>query len=151
VSLVLHSSVVIAWYFEDAATAETDAVLDRVAEDGAVVPAHWRLDLGEAFQRAIQQNRTDAIYRGSSLAELSLLPVTIDGDTDTYAWSATLHIADRFSLPIHDASYLELAHRLALPFAALDPELENAARQLGVPILLPLMGGPDSQPCRISS
>jgi hypothetical protein len=87
VSLVLHSSVVIAWYFEDGGTAETDTILDRVADDGAVVPEHWRLDIAEAFQKAIQQNRTDAIYRDASLAELALLPITIDADTNTYAWS----------------------------------------------------------------
>jgi predicted nucleic acid-binding protein len=131
-SLVLHSSVVVAWYFEDTATAETDSVLDRVAEDGAIVPAHWRLDVGEAFQRAIQQNRTDAIYRDASITELALLPITTDGNTETYAWSATLRIAERFSLPLHEASYLELAHRLALPFAALDQALQRAAIQLGL-------------------
>jgi predicted nucleic acid-binding protein len=134
VSLVLHSLIVIAWYFEDAATAETDVVLDRVASDGAIVPVHWRLDIGEAFQKAIQQNRTDAIYRDASLAELALLPITIDGDTNTFAWSATLRIAERFSLPIHEASYLELSHRLAFPFATLDQALQRVASQLRLTI-----------------
>jgi predicted nucleic acid-binding protein len=133
VSLVLDSSVVVVWYFKDAATAETDAVLDRVAGEGAIVPAHWRLDVIEAFQAAIRRNKMDAIYRDASIAELALLPVTIDGDTDTYVWSATLRIADRFSLPIHAASYLELAHRLALPFATLDQALQRAAVGLGIP------------------
>ena len=132
-SLVLHSSVVIAWYFEDGSTAETDAVLDSVADSGAIVPAHWRLDVGEAFDRAIKRNRTDAIYRDASLVELALLPITIDADTNTYAWSATLRIAERFSLQLRDASYLELAHRLALPLAAIDKALQGAAVHPGVP------------------
>jgi predicted nucleic acid-binding protein len=137
VSLVLHSSVVVAWYFEDVATAETDAVLDRVAEDGAVVPAHWRLDIGDAFQRAIQKNRTDAIYRGSSLVELALLSVTIDDDTDTYAWSATLRIAELSSLPMHEAAYLELAHRRGLPLVTISAEMAKAAQQFGVLVRMP--------------
>jgi predicted nucleic acid-binding protein len=135
VSLVLHSSIVIAWYFDNVATAEADAVLDRVADGGAIVPTHWRLDIGEAFQKTIQRNRTDAIYRGASIAELALMPITIDGDTDTYAWSATLHIAERFLVPLHEASYLELAHRRGLPVATLSADLEKAAKQLGVPIV----------------
>jgi predicted nucleic acid-binding protein len=134
VSLVLHSSVVVAWYFEDVATAETDAVLDRVAKDGAVVPAHWRLDIGDAFQRAIQQNRTNAIYRGASLVDLALLPITIDDNTDTYAWSATLRIAEKFALPMHEASYLELAYRLALPLATLDEKLDTCLKKLAEPL-----------------
>jgi len=136
-SLVLHTSVVIAWYFEDASTAHTDAVLDQVANGGAVVPAHWRLDIGDAFQTALRQSRTDAIYRDASLAELALLPITIDTDTSTYAWSAALRIAERFSLPLHEASYLELAHRLALPLAAIDQALQRAADQLGVSLGFP--------------
>jgi predicted nucleic acid-binding protein len=131
VSLVLHSSVVIAWYFEDGNSAETDAVLDRVASDGAMVLAHWRADVGDAFQRMIQENQTDAIYRDTSLAELALLPITIDADTNTYAWSATLRIAERFSLSTHEESDLELTHRLALPFATLDEKLDAFIKELG--------------------
>ena len=97
-----------------------------------MVPAHWRLDIGEAFQTAIRLNRTDAIYRDASLAELALLPITIDTHTSTYAWSAALRIAERFSLPLHEASYLELAHRLALPFAAVHQDLQTAASELGL-------------------
>jgi hypothetical protein len=83
VSLVLYSSVAIAWCFEDGSTAETDAVLDSVADSGAIMPAHWRLDIGEAFDRAIKQNRTDTVYWDASLVELGLLPITIDADTNT--------------------------------------------------------------------
>jgi predicted nucleic acid-binding protein len=36
---------------------------------------------------------------------------------------------------MYDASYLELAQRLALPFAALDQELCEAAKAEGVPLV----------------
>ena len=34
-SLVLDPSLALSWYLEDESTAETDAVLDRVVEEGA--------------------------------------------------------------------------------------------------------------------
>ena len=41
-SLVIDSSMTLAWYFEDERTATSLAVLYRVAEAGAMVPALWR-------------------------------------------------------------------------------------------------------------
>ena len=43
-----------------------------------------------------------------------------------------LSLADRFRLTLHDAAYLELAQRRALPLASLDMELCDAARALGL-------------------
>ena len=76
-----------------------------------MVPGLWRLEVANAFQTAIRRQRIDAIYRDASLAELGLMPITIDADTSTYAWSATLRLAERFSLTLYDAAYLELAQR----------------------------------------
>ena len=45
VSLVIDSSMTLAWYFEDEKTAASIAVLNRVAEEGAVVPALWCLEV----------------------------------------------------------------------------------------------------------
>jgi hypothetical protein len=39
-----------------------------------------------------------------------LLPITIDADTNSYACSATLRLAENFSLTVYDAAYLELAY-----------------------------------------
>lgn len=44
--LVLDCSVAVSWCFEDEAAAEIDALLDRVRDEGAIVPAHWHLELG---------------------------------------------------------------------------------------------------------
>ena len=131
-SLMLHPSVALAWYFEAESTPATDALLSRVAEAGAMVTASWRLEVANAFQAAIRHERIDAIYRDASLAELAMMPITVDSDTSTYAWSATLRLAERFSLPAYDAAYLELANRHALPLATLNRDLETAAEELGI-------------------
>jgi hypothetical protein len=38
VSLVLDASLALSWYFEDERTPAADALLDRVADQGATVP-----------------------------------------------------------------------------------------------------------------
>ncbi len=50
-SLVVDSSMTLAWYFEDEKTDESTAVLHRVVEAGAVVPALWRLEVANGLQR----------------------------------------------------------------------------------------------------
>jgi len=85
VSLVLDASLTLTWYFDDETTPATEAVLDQVADRGAVVPALWRLEVANAFQSALRRRRITTLYRDESLSELALLPITIDGHTDTYA------------------------------------------------------------------
>jgi predicted nucleic acid-binding protein len=135
VSLVLDASLTMAWYFDDESTAATDALLDRVSDAGAVAPTVWRLEVANAFQTAIRRKRIDAAYRDGALTELALLPITIDADTDTFAWTTTLRLAERFTLTVYDATYLELAQRRGLPLATLDEPLRAAGHALGVPLL----------------
>ncbi len=134
-SLVVDASLTLSWYFEDERTKAADAVLDAVAENGAVVPALWRLEVANGFQMAIRRNRIDAEFRDNALAQLARVAITVDPDTDTYAWTGTLHIADRFRLTLYDAAYLELAQRRHLPLATLDKPMRAAARTLTVELL----------------
>jgi predicted nucleic acid-binding protein len=134
-SLVIDASLTMAWYFDDESTPATDALIDRVANIGAIVPGLWRLEVANAFQTAIRRQRIDAVYRDASLAELGLMPITVDADTNTYAWSSTLRLSERFSLTLYDAAYLELAQRRSLPLATLDRDLRTAAPALQIELL----------------
>jgi len=135
VSLVLDPSLALNWYFEDERNQEADTVMDRVVDEVAVVPALWRLEIANAFQSAIRRKRIDMAFRDNALAELAMLDIVVDTETDIHAWSATLYLADRFRLTAYDASYLELAHRRRLPLATLDEALCRAASALGVGLL----------------
>jgi predicted nucleic acid-binding protein len=97
-NLVIDASLTMAWYFADETTEVTEELFDRVTARGALVPGHWRLEVANAFQSAIRRKRSDAVYRDASLADLMLLPITIDSHTNSYAWSATLRLAEKFSL-----------------------------------------------------
>ena len=134
-SLVIDASLTVAWYFEDETTPATEAILDRVSEAGATVPTLWRLEVANAFQSAIRRKRITAPYRDQSLTELTQMPITIDADTNVYAWTTTLRLAERFALTIYNSAYLELAQRRSLPLATLDAELREAAAALGVTLL----------------
>ncbi len=114
-SVVVDASLTLTWYFDDETTPATEAVLDQVSETGAVVPTLWRLEVANAFQSALRRKLITALCRDESLSELALLPITVDVDTDTYAWSTTLRLAERFALTIYDAAYLELAQRRSFP------------------------------------
>ena len=132
---VLDSSITLSWAFEDETDAYAEAVADSLPGKQAVIPALWRLEVANALQSAIRRKRITAPYRDHSLAELTKLPITIDADTNVYAWTTTLRLAERFALTIYDSAYLELAQRRSLPLATLDAELREAAAALGITLL----------------
>lgn len=134
-SLVIDSSITLAWFFEDERSADADAVLCQVTESGAIAPSHWRLEVANALQMAVRRNRIDAAFRDASLADLRELEVAIDPETDRQAWATTLHLAERCRLTLYDAAYLELAQRLGLPLATMDKELRAAGSMLGVTLV----------------
>ena len=134
-SLVLDASLALAWYFPDETTPATEAVLDRVVEAGAVVPALWRLELANGLLVAVRRRRISAAYRNASLADLAQMQIETDPETDVHAWSVSLRLAEMHELSLYDAAYLELAQRRRLPLATLDQGLRRAAEQLGLMLL----------------
>jgi predicted nucleic acid-binding protein len=137
VSLVVDASLTLSWYFEDERTRAVDAVLDEVVASGAVVPLLWRMEVANGLQMAIRRKRIDRDFRDRAIRHLGLLPIVVDPETDTYVWTTTLRLSDRFGLTVYDASYLELAERRHLPLASIDKALSAAGRRLGVPIFGP--------------
>ena len=127
-SLVIDSSISLSWYFEDEASAKSQAVLDEVGENGAVVPALWRFEVANGLQMAVRRKRIDAAYRDDTLADLVTLDIALDSDSSAHAWSASVKLAERHGLTVYDAAYLELAQRRRLKLATLDRALIVAAR-----------------------
>ena len=80
----------------------------------------------------MRRHRIDSEFRRAGLADLALLDITTDPQTDNQAWADTLLLADRYRLTLYDAAYLELARRRQLPLATLDQELVAAARAAGI-------------------
>jgi predicted nucleic acid-binding protein len=135
VSLVLDSSATLAWVYSDEITPSIRHVFELVTTGGAWVPSIWRLEVVNILETGVRRRRTDANFRDATLADLALLPIHLDPDTDRQAWGATLVLAARHGLTLYDASYLELAQRRGLPLATLDGELRAAATTEGVALL----------------
>ena len=134
-SLVLHSSVALAWLYLDEVSSAVREVFQLTKAGGAWAPSLWRLEVGNALQMGIRRGRHDLAFLQAALADLSLFPISVDPDTDKQAWAATLHLAHRHQLTLHDAAYLELAHRRGFPLATLDRDLRSAATAQKVDLL----------------
>jgi predicted nucleic acid-binding protein len=135
VSLVLDSSAILAWFYADETTAAIRRVVEMLAEDGAWVPSLWSLEVANILETGVRRGRHDIAFRDATLADLSLLPISTDPETDRQAWNATLQLAHRHRLTLYDAAYLELAQRRRLPLATLDSDLRAAAMVECVPLL----------------
>ena len=134
-SVVIDSSVALAWIYSDEATPAVSRVLDLVNTAGAWVPVLWRLELANVLEMGVRRGRHDNVFRDATLADLSLLPINTDPETEEHAWGATLHLAERYRLTLYDAAYLELAKRRTIPLASLDEDLRNAAASENVVLL----------------
>ena len=134
-SFVLDNSVALAWCFEEEQTPAVMALLDRVAEHGAVAPLLWPLEALNGLLVAERRQRLDAARRARLTGFLRALPVVLDSETAERAWAASAALAERFRLSVYDACYLELAQRRRLPLATLDRPLRDAAASLGIEAL----------------
>ncbi len=77
-AFVLDCSVTLAWCFADEATPETDALLDRLRQDGAIVPALWRWEVGNVLALAVRRGRLDQSAATDRLRLLDALPIALD-------------------------------------------------------------------------
>jgi len=132
---VLDCSVASAWLFEDEATAETDALLDQLANGAALVPLHWRLELGNVLVQAERRGRITPAQVAASVELVNRLPIEVDAETDTRSFREVLALARSTNLTTYDAAYLELALRRGLRLATQDRALVRAALGLKVTTL----------------
>lgn len=120
------------WCFQDEATPQTDKLLDRLRNDGAVVPELWRWEVANVLVMAERRKRltnSDVVAR---LGLLDNLPITLDSDGADRAWRDTRMLAEAHALTVYDAAYLELALRLGCDLATLDKDLRAAAKSVGI-------------------
>jgi predicted nucleic acid-binding protein len=132
---VLDSSIALSWCFEDEASAGSDALFERVRDDGAVVPGLWHLELGNVLLQAEKRGRISPADVATRLDLIAELPISVDPETGSRAWREVLTLARAQGLTTYDAAYLELAARRGLPLATKDQQLAAAATRLSVVVL----------------
>ncbi|HVX74465.1 MAG TPA: type II toxin-antitoxin system VapC family toxin [Devosia sp.] len=134
--LVIDASAALEWVFTDEATAESDRLFERVAREGAMVPAIFHAELANVLLQAERRKRISRDYSTERLGVIAALRLTTNLDTIVRASRETLVLARQEGLTVYDASYLELAMRLAAELASRDQELLAAARRNGVALAL---------------
>jgi predicted nucleic acid-binding protein len=134
-SLVLDSSVALAWIYADETTDAVLHLFDDIRLHGAWVPGLWRLEIANVLQLNVKRGRHSTDFRDGALSSLALLPVKVDTEADRHAWSTALQLAGRHGLTVYDAAYLEIASRREIPLATLDRQLRAAAASDRVQLL----------------
>lgn len=133
--VVLDASCMIALVLNEVIPEEIDRLPERLARNGATVPALWRWEVANGLLTASRRTQKDWGEFRSQLEWLSDLHVIIDDDSADAAWRLTATLALRHRLTAYDAAYLELATRRSLPLATLDKALAKAATADGVEVI----------------
>ena len=130
---VVDASVALAWCFEDEATSQTEAILDCLSDDTAIVPALWELEVSNVLLLGERRSRLTESQSARFVALIGQLPIRVD--SASVDMGAVLATGRRHALTAYDAAYLVLAEREGAPLATLDAKLRNAAQAVGVTLI----------------
>jgi len=129
---VLDTSITLVWCFEDETNDLSEAVLDRLKGDSALVPSLWRYEVTNVLIVGQRRGRLTEAQAIRFLTLLRRLPIRTDGaEPDP---KALLAVADRHGLSAYDAAYLELAQRKGLEVATQDKHLRSATLKSGLAV-----------------
>jgi Predicted nucleic acid-binding protein, contains PIN domain len=110
-------------------------MLDAIAEGAIVeVPALWPLEVANALTVLVRRRKLTEDERQTGLGWLRALPLRIDHEMSSLAFSRLSELATTHHLSVYDAAYLELAQRRKLVLSCNDGSLRKAAAQCGVDV-----------------
>lgn len=125
----------LAWCFEDEATATIETLATLVAENGALVPSIFHLEVANVLLLALAKDRISATAVAGQLELLDAMALQVDTETSGRAWHETMDLGRRYDLRAYDAAYLELAIRTGSVLATIDQPLAVAGRRCGIDVI----------------
>ena len=131
--VVIDSSVFLAWCMGDEEEPAADAAMQRVADEGGVVPRIWWYEVRNALLMNERRSRISTQQVSDTLAASLALGVLLD---DRHDDAQVLSLAREFNLTVYDSAYLEVALRLRMPLATLDRRMSQAAQAIGIETVL---------------
>jgi len=132
-TFVADASVAVGWVHPAQATKETAGMLEAISEGAVVeVPALWPLEVANALSALERRRKLTAEERQAGLGWLRGLPLKVDHDMASLAFTTLSDLASAYRLSVYDAAYLELAQRRKLMLGCKDGPLRDAARRCGV-------------------
>ena len=129
-AFVADNSVVLAWFVSSQSTAYSEKMLRRVAREPIHVPVVWALEFANALRQLERRRKLKPDATAELLDAVDALGLQIDASPP--GQRRLLDLARQYDLSVYDASYLELAIRLAVPLATQDGALAAAATKAGL-------------------
>ena len=136
-TFVLDVSVAETWAIPRNYSLYTNRVQFKLISTVALVPATWPFDLAEQMRVALNQGETTQHRIDVLINSISLLHIYVDDEGPFRACHDLLKLARTHNIPVSNSAYLELALRMNLPLATIDPALTRAANAAGVSIFTP--------------
>lgn len=133
---VLDTSVALVWCFEDEQSLYATDVLDQLANDTALVPVVWPLEIANVLANAERHVRLTPAKSAQFVQLIGDLAIEVESASLEHTLTSVLNVARDYGLTSYDASYLELAMRRGSPLATQDVRLRSAAAHAGVPLFL---------------
>jgi len=133
---VVDASALASWLLPD----ERDigwAALFEDADRRWIAPAHLPAEIGNVFLQCVRRQRLKAVEIPGLQTLVARLEITIEPTAFGSAWRGSSDLAERHTLTLYDAFYLEMALRRGLPLATGDRALIRAAGVEGVEVRRP--------------
>lgn len=132
-AFVADASVAVGWVHPAQASKDTSGMLQAITEGAVIeVPALWPLEVANALGVLERRRKLTREERQAGLGWLRGLPLKVDHEMASLAFTTLSDLASAYRLSVYDAAYLELAQRRKLVLGCTDGPLRDAARRCGV-------------------
>jgi predicted nucleic acid-binding protein len=127
----------IAWVVPSQSTTSSQR-LHREIESGTrfLVPGLWFFEVANTLLTLARRGKINEREHSQARRYLHSLAAFLDEEGPRLALGAITELADKYSLSVYDATYLELSLRKHLPLASRDTALNRAAKAAGIETLI---------------
>lgn len=131
-ALVIDASLASAWCFPDERTGYTNGVLQAISSSvEGTAPRLWAYEVRNSVLMGMRRGRIGEADAKEFLSSLKDLNIRL---SDPVSYDDVFKLADRHSLTVYDAAYLDVAIRERSQLASLDAAMCKAAVKAGIPL-----------------
>ena len=131
-ALVIDASLASAWCFPDERTSYTNGVLRAISSSvEGTAPRLWAYEVRNSILMGMRRGRILEADAQEFLRSLKDLTIRL---SDPVSYDDVFKLADRYSLTVYDAAYLDVAIRERSQLASLDAAMCKAAANAGIPL-----------------
>lgn len=130
-ALVLDALLALSWALPDEASKYSDAMLDKIAAAGAVVPGLWAHEMADGLLMAQRRGRLTTVQRMAFVEQLLRPSIEVETFSTRAVLDGQAALAERYGLTAYAAAYLDLALRRGIPLATQDKAMKAAAGKAG--------------------